>query len=83
MRWRSSFANLEALCRQSIGSFGNDDPGYEVRDSADAGKESEDRSDNTHDIEIPTVVEGEAGADSGDHAVVARTRELSGVWVKA
>ena len=37
-------------------------------------KRSHERSDDADDVEVPAVVEGEAGADSGDHAVVCAER---------
>ena len=44
---------------------------------------ADERSDDADEVDVPAVVEGEAGADSGDHAVVARARELVGVGVDA
>ena len=35
------------------------------------------------DVEVPAVVEGEAGANSGDHAILSRARELATGWVVA
>ncbi len=71
----------EALCWKGVGSFGDDDPEDEIRDGADAGEQSNERCDDTDDVDVPTIVESKAGADSGDHAVVARARELVGVWI--
>ena len=73
----------ETLCWEGVGGFGDDDPGDEIGDGADAGEEGDERSDDADEIEVPTVVEGEAGADSGDHAVVARAGELVGVRIEA
>ena len=74
---------LEALCGKGVGSLGDDDPGDEVRDGSDAGEEGQEGCEDSDEVEIPAVVDGEAGADSGDHAVVARARELAGVWIIA
>ena len=74
---------LEALCWESVGGFGDDDPEDEIRDRADAGEQSHERRDDADDVDVPTVVESEAGADPGNHAVVAWPRELVGVWVIA
>jgi hypothetical protein len=70
-----------ALCGQGVGGFGDDDPEDQVRDGADAGEQGYERGDDADDVDVPTIVLGEAGADSGDHAVVAGARELVGVWV--
>jgi rhodanese-related sulfurtransferase len=71
------------LCWKSVRSFGDDDPEDEIRNGADAGEQSYERCDDADEVDVPTVVECEAGADSGDHAVVAWTRELVGVGVDA
>ena len=73
----------DALCREGVGSFRDDDPEDEIGDRADAGEQSDERCDDSNQGEVPTVVEREAGADSCDHAVVAWTRELVGVGVVA
>ena len=72
----------EALCWEGVGGFRDDDPEDEIRDGSDAGEEGDERCDDADEVDVPTVVEGEAGADSGDHAVVARARELVGVRVR-
>ena len=74
---------LDALCWKGVGGFGDDDPEDEIRDRADAGEQGHERCDDADDVEVPTVVESEAGADSGDHAVMARACELVGVRVDA
>jgi hypothetical protein len=76
-------ANLGALCGKGVRSFGDDDPRDEVSDGSDAGEEGNECREETDEVEVPAVVEGEAGADSGDHAVVAGARELAGVWIVA
>ena len=73
----------EALCWQGVGGFGDDDPEDEIRDGADAGEQGHERCDDADDGDVPTIVESEAGADSGDHAVVARARELVGIGIIA
>ena len=73
----------DALCWKGVGGFGDDDPEDEVGDGADAGEQGHERCDDADEVEVPAVVVGEAGADSGDHAVVARARELAGVRVIA
>jgi hypothetical protein len=79
----SCLDTLQVLYWKGVGCFGDDDPGDEVCDGSDAGEESDERSDDADDVEVPAVVESEAGADSGDHAVVAGARELGGVWIVA
>ncbi len=64
-------ANLGALCWKAVGFFRNDDPGDDIRDGADAGEYGYERGDDADDVEVPAVVESEARADSGDHAVGA------------
>ncbi len=80
---RFSFANLDALCWKGVGFFGDDDPQDEIRDRADSGEQGHERRDDADEVEVPTVVESKAGADSGDHAVMAWARELVGVRVDA
>jgi len=76
-------ANLEALCRQGVGGFRDDDPGYEIGDGANTGEDDEERSEDAGYVEVPAVVEGKAGADPGDHAILPRARELAAGWVVA
>jgi hypothetical protein len=72
----------DALCREGVGSFGDDDPQDEISDRTDAGEQGDERCDDADEGDVPTVMESEAGADSGDHAVVAWTCELVGVWIR-
>ncbi len=81
--WRFSFANLDALCRKGVGFFGDDDPEDEIRHGADAGEQGHERCDDADEVEVPTIVESKAGADSRDHAVMARARELAPVRIVA
>jgi hypothetical protein len=76
-------ANLEALCRKRVGGFGDDDPGYEVNDSADAGEDTKERGEDADESDVPAIVEGKAGADPSDDPVIARTGELTGVGIVA
>ena len=73
---------LEAFCWKGVGFFGDDDPEDEIRDRADAGEKGYKRCDDADEGDIPAVVESEAGADSGDDAVVARARELVPVRIR-
>ena len=74
--------NSEALCWKGVGRFRNDNPGDEVRDEADATREERNEGgENADEVEVPTVVEREAGADSGNHSVVAWTGELTRRWI--
>jgi hypothetical protein len=69
--------DLGALCWKRVGGFGDDDPGGDVGDGADAGEDDHEGGEDADEVEIPTIVKGKACADSGDHAVVARAGELS------
>jgi hypothetical protein len=72
---------LESFCGEWVGGFGDDDPGYEIGYGAYAGEESEERGEDADEGEVPSVVLCEAGADSGDHSVIARAGELAGCWI--
>jgi hypothetical protein len=76
-------ANSEALCWKGIGGLGDDDPGDKISDGADPCEDDHERGDDADEVEVPAVVKSEAGADSGDHAVVAWAGELAGVGVRA
>ena len=74
---------LDALCWKGVRGFGDNDPEDQIRHGADAGEQSHERCDDADDVEVPTVVKREAGADSGDDAVIAWARELAGIGVVA
>jgi hypothetical protein len=61
--------------------FGDDDPEGEVDEHADACEENDEEGEDASEVKVPAVVVGEAGADSGDHAVLAGAGELAGAWV--
>ena len=76
--------NLQALCRKGVRSLGDDDPGDEIdEETGSCGKECEQGGQNANECDVPAIVKGEAGADSGDHSVFARAHEFAGVWVRA
>jgi hypothetical protein len=74
---------LGNLCREGVGGFGDDDPCGEVGEQADTGQDDDQNGDDAYQVEVPAVVGGEAGADSCDHAVLARAGELAGALVGA
>jgi hypothetical protein len=69
---------LQSLDRECVGGFRDDDPGYEISYGAYAGEESEECGEDADKCEVPSIVLCEAGADSGDHSVIARAGELAG-----
>jgi hypothetical protein len=75
--------SLEALCWKGVGRFRDDDPGDEVDDGADAGEDDQQCSDDADEAKVPAIVEGQACANSGNHTVVSRARELTGVGIVA
>jgi hypothetical protein len=84
--WRNSDelpASLEALCRKRVGSFGDDDPGYEVCDGSDAGEETKESGEDADESDVPAIVDGKSGADSSDDPVIARTGKLAGAGIVA
>src|SRR5580698_2205113 len=64
---------------ESVKGFGDDDPGGEISEGADAGHHDEENGNDADEVEVPSVVLGETGTDSGDHAAFAGAGELSGV----
>jgi len=71
LSWRS----LDGVGGKSVGLFGDDDPGDEVGDGADAGEAGDDGGEDADYGDVPAVLLREGGADSGDHAVVARAHK--------
>ena len=69
---------LNALCGECVWFFGDDDPGDDVGQGADSGKNDEECGEDANKVEIPAIMKREACADSGDHAVGARAREFAG-----
>jgi hypothetical protein len=63
---------------QGVGCFRNDNPGGEVDEGSDAGEDGEKDGKDPDQRDVPVVVLGEAGADAGDHARVARADEGAG-----
>jgi hypothetical protein len=76
-------ANLGALGRERVGSFGDDNPSYEVDDSADASEDTKECGKDADESDIPAIVQGKAGADASDDPVIARTGELPRVGIVA
>lgn len=76
-------SRLGGLCRECVGGFGDDDPCGEVSEEADTGQDDDQNGDDAYQVEVPAVVEREAGADSCDHAVLTRAGELAGALVGA
>ena len=72
------FGQHLALCREGVRGFGDNDPCDEIGDGADAGEECEERGEDADKSDVPVVVLGETGADSGDDTIVARAGELTG-----
>src|SRR3984957_19476388 len=75
--------DLGALCGKGVGCFGDDDPGGDVGNGADAGEDDHESCEDADEVEVPAIVESEASADAGDHAVVAGAGELRGGWIGA
>jgi len=77
------FRQNSALCGEGVRGFRDDEPSDEIGYGAYAGEEGEKGGEDADEGEVPAIVEGEAGADSGDDPVVARAGELAGSGVCA
>ena len=69
--------NLNALCGECIWFFGDDDPGDDVSQGADAGKNNEEGCEDANEVQIPAIVKRKGSTDSSDHTVGARAEELA------
>ncbi len=48
--------NLNALCREYEGFFGDDDPGGDVGQSADSGEDDQQGGDDADEVEVPAIL---------------------------
>jgi hypothetical protein len=77
----SCLGGLGGFGGEGVLGFGDDDPEGEVDEHADACEENDEEGEDAGEVEVPAVVAGKAGADSGDHAILAGAGELAGAWV--
>ena len=75
-----TWLSLNALRRKGVRLFRNDDPGNDVCQRTDSCENDEERGEDANEIQIPSIMKRKACADSRDHAVGTRARELAGGW---
>jgi hypothetical protein len=59
---------LLTFCGERVRGFGDDDPGDDVGEKSSTCEEDTENPENADQGDVPTIVEGEAGADATDDA---------------
>jgi hypothetical protein len=62
---------LDGLCGKRVRGFGDDDPGDQIGDGADSCEESEERGEDSDESKVPSIMQSQTGADSGDDPILA------------